>query len=376
MSVGTLMIVGVWACAPTTQPGVAAPAGRSAEPPAARAAWEDDWERTVAAAKQEGKVVVASQPSDIWRDAITSFQKAYPEISVEYTAAMVSRDFWNRVISERQNGFYLWDARVGGPDNQVYELRDAGALDPVRPLLVRPEVVDDSKWLGGLDDLFVDKEKRYLPGFLVSTFNSVYVNRDIIPETELRSDRDLLDPRWNGRIAFHNPASGPGLAMVATWLKLYGEPFVRDILTKPDLLYSDEERQIVDWATRGRYPIVVGIGITFLHQFQQQGLRHNVQRVQEGAFALATGPGSIQALNRAPNPNARKVFVNWLLGPDFQGHIAQAGRQNSRRLDVPVGDPESAVDAKRLQEYFPQQAEEFLPVRQRAAELVRELVLR
>ena len=45
----------------------------------------------------------------------------------------------------------------------MFQARDEGALDPVRPLLVLPEVADESKWFGGFDGLYADKEKQYLP---------------------------------------------------------------------------------------------------------------------------------------------------------------------------------------------------------------------
>jgi ABC-type Fe3+ transport system substrate-binding protein len=55
---------------------------------------------------------------------------------------------------------------------------------------------------------------------------------------------------------------------------------------------------------------------------------------------LSSAFGSLALLNRAPHPNAAKVFINWLLSREgqtlFQKVISQPGDpRNSRRLDVP-----------------------------------------
>jgi ABC-type Fe3+ transport system substrate-binding protein len=55
---------------------------------------------------------------------------------------------------------------------------------------------------------------------------------------------------------------------------------------------------------------------------------------------LSSAFGSLALMNRAPHPNAAKVFINWLLSPEgqtlFQRVISQPGDpRNSRRADVP-----------------------------------------
>src|SRR5436309_1262094 len=105
------------ACAPAGAPASrsAAPAapdaGQSASSPAASApasaapaaagqeAWRAEWERVVAAAKQEGHVVVTGPPGESARQALTAFQQAYPEIQLEYSGQR-GADFISRALSE------------------------------------------------------------------------------------------------------------------------------------------------------------------------------------------------------------------------------------------------------------------------------------
>src|SRR4051794_30161806 len=103
------------ACAPSP---AARPASGASAPPAANptegapAASPSAWDTTLAAARQEGRVVVSGAPGQIWRDALSTFSQEYPGIQVEYTG-INSRDFWPRVFQERNADQFLWDVRVG-----------------------------------------------------------------------------------------------------------------------------------------------------------------------------------------------------------------------------------------------------------------------
>src|SRR5438105_8789834 len=147
------------ACAPAGAPAPTAPsAAQAGSPPAAAAAtgsaapnvggqdgWQAEWERTLAAAKQEGRVVVTGPPGDSARQALTAFQEAYPEIQLEYSGAR-GADFISRVLAERRADRYLTDVLVSGTGGIIGELIPAGAIDPLKPALIRPAVLDDSNW--------------------------------------------------------------------------------------------------------------------------------------------------------------------------------------------------------------------------------------
>src|SRR5687767_10827477 len=63
------------AAAPPAQPTAPAkPAAAAATAAPARAAWEQEWERVLAAARQEGVVVVAGPPGDLYRQALVAFE--------------------------------------------------------------------------------------------------------------------------------------------------------------------------------------------------------------------------------------------------------------------------------------------------------------
>ncbi len=369
------------ACAPTpagapTKPAPPAPAAATARTDGATAGPAGEapagWEQTVAAAKSEGKLVLSGPPGPLWRDGLLTFEQDYPDIKIDF-AGQNSRDFWPRLFQERAAGQYLWDLRVGGPDPQVFQARDEGVLDPVRPLLVLPDVADERKWFGGFEGLYADNDQQYLPAFVAQAQPVAYVNRGVVSEAELASDEQLRDPRWRGKIAITDPTGGAGLGTLTTLLVAFGEDYVRDLLTQQDLVVTGDNRQLAEWVIRGRYPIGIGISPDDLVYFERQGLSFNVKGLPP-ARKLSLGFGGIQLVNRAPHPNATKVFINWLLTQAAQAHLAKILELNSRRVDVPPGDPDQVLDPSRMAEYVPHQYETYLPQRQRAQQLGKDLL--
>lgn len=332
----------------------------------------DDWEQTVAAAKKEGRVVISALSGELLRQVLVSFEQDYPGIKVEYHAGNL-RDFMPVLYKEREVGRYSWDLRIGGLDAVTYEAKERGLLDPILPLLVLPEITDNSKWIGGLGSLFGDKEGKYVPHITGLLAGDLVVNRDIATEAEFKSAKDLIDPRWKGKIAVQDPRSGgSGTAALAILIEKYGEPFVRELLTRQNLVVSDNRRQLTEWLVRGRYPIVIGFGSAGpITEFQKQGLGKNVRPVAGYDFIAGN---SVILFNKAPHPNAAKVYINWLMSKKTQERFAEIGKTNSLRVDVKPGDITYALDPKRAGSYRDISNEKYAPVKLRAQALAKELL--
>ncbi len=352
-----LLVLALVACTPaasptpsSTRPTAAMPTTASGPPaespagPVGTADWREEWDKTVAAAKKEGRVVVVGSLGDSHRTAAMTFQRAYPEIRVEFTGA-VTRRYALKLLAERKAGQYRLDVLLGAA-MEVYEgLVPGGAFDPLRPALVLPEVLEDSKWHGGFQDGWGDKDRRYvyLPlGFLAF---SVLVNRDFVPESELSSLDQLLDPKWAGKIVTLDPRrGGPAAASLQALLIGKGEDFVRKLLAQ-DLVIK-RENELAEAIVRGRYPISIGFQSQPLRF--AQGLSKSIKPVAQdelGGSVLGGGGGSVMLVNRAPHPNAARLYVNWVLSQEGQRAWVQATGYNSRRLDV-EGPPDTAPDVR------------------------------
>jgi iron(III) transport system substrate-binding protein len=294
-------------------------------------------------------------------------------MAVDYTG-LNSRDFFPRLRQERGAGLYAWDLRIGGTDTLGFDAKADGMMEPVRPRLMLPEVTRSDAWLQGLDGRFSDNDGSYIFAFIAYANPAVFVNRDFIPEADLQSIEQLTDPRWKGRIVLQDPRGGSGLLTLSAFLKAYGEGFVRDLLVNQEPVVTSDNRQQAEWLTRGRYPIGVGVDNTQLGDFQAQGVGTNVKPLLRGVKRLTSGFGTIQLIDKQPHPNASTLFINWLLTPAVQARVAEASHLNSARLDVAMGNPETAVDRSNLDQYLDINREEYRSLLEQAERLSRELV--
>ena len=307
--------------------------------PTPKPAWQTKWETTLAAAKREGVLVANGPPGDPLRKALKEFQKAYPDIKLKLTG-MGGRNFAPRILSERGAGKYLWDIHVGGSGTPARHLRPKGVLKKIKPALILPEVIDDRKWRGGFDAGFYDKRKDSVYAFEASLAFPVWVNQDYVPKSQLSQIKDLLDPKWKGKIVWDNPLRfGVGIGYCGHLLRVLGDDFIRRLFAQ-DIAISTDHRQLIEMLVSGRRPIAGGVREEILGLFQAEGLGLNVKPLspdtEEGVY-LAQFSGGVILINQAPHPNSAKVFLNWLLSKKGQTAWTTHAGTNSRRLDVTVG---------------------------------------
>ena len=188
-------------------------------------------------------------------------------------------------------GKKLWDLRCGGADTAI-EAKRSGYLAPIRPLLL-PEIADDRKWVGGLDGIFADKEKQYIIGYTLYTSPTARVNRDFIKESDLKSTAQLLDPKFKGKIVILTPTAGSSANSLAHMAFMYGKDFVRDLLSKQDVIITDDNRQQVEWVLRGRYPISTNFAPTLLVPYLKQGLGKNIVHLEDKIVRISMGSGTL-----------------------------------------------------------------------------------
>lgn len=379
--IGTVLVAAVvWlsGCDAAARPGVSTPpapgagALTSAAPPP-QASGDAAWDQVVAAARQEGKVVLGIPPGPQYEPAIReAFGRAYPGIQVEMVNLHAAQ-FTARIARERAAGEFAWDAWIGGPDVDVYRLAKEGVFDPLRDDLMLPEVLDDSKWLGGLAGRLSDEAGKYTFNFGARNSEGGYVNRSQIPESQLATYDDLWKPEFRGKIVWQDPRqSGSGVNAAAIILYVYGEQKLRDLWANRQVMISTDERQMAEWVARGRYPI--GIGLVYnrgLELLQREGVGLDVRTFPYPVPLAIPGGHALVAINRPPHPNARKVLVNWLLSREGQTVIGQAVQWNSARLDLPAFDPPTVVPEG--VEALNTQSEAFAPMRLRANEIAKEI---
>ncbi len=321
-----LMALLVTACLPPSTP--VQPTSTPSKP-VEKALWQQDWEKTLAAAKNEGNIVVLTSFGGEGRDAIARAFKEKYGLGMEFVVGR-SGEIATKVTAERRAGLYLEDTYLAG-SSSLMEFRDADYLESLKPLLLLPEVLDPKVWLDG-EPRFIDKEGLML-SHLVEAISGTLINTDLVKPDEIKSYRDLLNPKWKGKIVVMDPSMGSaGTAFFFLLWELMGPDFTRE-LAKQDLAITRDGRLQVEWIARGRYAISGTPSADIRNEFLKAGAPIKIIQPVEGTLS-SSSKGVVALLKKAPHPNAAKVFVNWLLTKEGQTVLSQVSGQSSRRLDV------------------------------------------
>ena len=115
---------------------------------AAEPAWKAAYDELIKKAKKEGEVVVAGSTGRARRNSRTKpFEKKYG-IKVTYLSGN-QNVMMEKIITEYRVGLHKVDVWSGGARNRAQELYDAGIIQKLTPLLVHPEVTDQSLFFKG-----------------------------------------------------------------------------------------------------------------------------------------------------------------------------------------------------------------------------------
>jgi iron(III) transport system substrate-binding protein len=314
--------------------------GMVGEVVAAPANWQKDWEQTVAAAKREGQVTVYIYRYD---GLLQDFKREFPDINVVSVAGR-GNALTTRIMSERRAGKFLVDVYSAGPGGTYNVLYKGKALDPIKPALILPEVVDDSKWFGGVHR-YIDAEGKYVFAYLASPSDAqLAYNSTLVNPKEFKSYWDVTQPKWRGKIVALDLRDGGlgGTMQFFYYSPELGPEFIKKFFATMDIQFAKNFRQMTDWLAQGRYAICFGCKDSM--RAKHQGLPvedFDTTRWKEGS-SFSSGGGSLSLPNQAPHPNAAKVFINWFLSRRGQIALQKLGDvddpPNSRRIDIPKDD--------------------------------------
>jgi len=310
----------------------------------ARPGWQQEWEKTLAGAKKEGRLNLyvgryGSEP------LLNEFRKDYPEIKIASVNGQGSQ-LATRILAEVRAGKVIGDIYSGGANTNYNLLYKGKVLDSIKSALILPEVLDETKWHGG-GHSYADPEGQHIFVYIANPSSSgLYYNTSLVNPKEFKSYWDLLNPKWKGKMVSQDP-TGTGIG--ATLVFYYNNPelgpeFIRRFFGTMDVTYGRDRRQITDWLATGKF--LICLGCRDATKAKGQGLpveEFETADWKEGVH-ISTGGGSMSLVRGGPNPNAARVFINWFLSrkgqmalqkyPDLYGEVPP----NSRRIDIPKDD--------------------------------------
>jgi iron(III) transport system substrate-binding protein len=307
--------------------------------------WKGEWTRVIEAAKQEGQLSLYGGQEITHPDIIAGFNKEFPFIRVT-SASGRAADMMTRIVAERRADRYLADVTASGP-NGPRMLYLNKILDPIAPTFILPEVSDLSRWYGGRH-WYADPENKYIfmfEGTIVST--GLSFNNKLVSMDEIKSYWDLLQPKWRGKLLGQDPR---GAALSTPVLILYhraglGAEFLRRLYTETDITLFRDRRQGTNWLATGKFSVCHLC--RDIDRAAKQGLPVediSPDKLKEGGSIGGGGSSVLALINRAPHPNAAKLFINWYLSRQGQAlwqqvmNVKEVEASDSMRIDLAKDD--------------------------------------
>ncbi len=326
---------------PQGQPTPALPSSPPAKPTAeaAKAAWQVEWDRTVEAAKKEGTLVHVTQLGPAVPRVVSQAFKSQFGINIEWLSGS-SSELAVRIMGERRAGIYSADVGIIAHVTPRTGLKPAGALQSLEGVLFLPELTDPQlikqTWRAGRLE-WVDADAHSILVFAPYVNIPMMINTQLVKDGEIKGYKDLLNPKWKGKIVLLDPTISTGSA--PTWAQAVGTYIMGwDYLTQlvdQEPFVTRDNRLAAEGVAKGKYAVSIAVAHDVMKEFLDIGAPVQLILPVEGNYTVA-GPNTIIEFKNSPHPNAAKLYVNWLLSKEGQATYCAAQGSPSGRADVPI----------------------------------------
>lgn len=273
----------------------------------------------VAKACAEGQVVYyTSNAEEESRSISDVFQQQFPCIKV-LTVSIVTGRLIERVLTEFQAGKVQADVATM---SDLVVLQDFVDKKIIRPW--NPPAADKYPATGQL--------KGWWYAAAGSMLYPIY-NTQMVSEADApKSLKDLLDPKWKGKIAAPSIlVGGTGWLQYYIFVEKYGDDFLKQFAAQQPKIFTSYAPMTLAVA-RGELPIGL-ISVTSEYPLRKQGAPIKPVYPAEG---IPIVPTPMMMLANSSHPNAAELFGNWSLSKAGQERAVEVRGIWSQRTDVAV----------------------------------------
>jgi len=296
-----------------------------------------EWDKLVADAKKEGKLVIYAGPIGEARSALSNAFREKFGITVDIVMSK-SADMVPKIEAERRAGIYAVDVGFMGMESFFGSASLIGFTQPVSPLLVLPEILDLSKWRE--KTLPCADKACHLTVLVLGSSPYTLINTGIVKPGEINSHQDLLDPKWRGKLIINDPSVGGAGSEWFTFIlrKVMGIEkgtiFMKQLAQQAPAVTRDQ-RLLSEWVARGKYAVALAPDKATTAQLIRTGAPVAYIDLKEPR-PTTSGPGNLMVFNKSPHPSATKLFVNWILSKEGATVYSKAHGYPATRIDVPT----------------------------------------
>jgi len=164
----------------------------------------------------------------------------------------------------------------------------------------------------------------------------------VAPADEPKTWADLADPRYKGKLTMADPSfTSLQVSVVGMMGKLMGWSFYEK-LRQNDVLIVPGNQQVADMLKRGERLIAVGALDSYAADLKAAGHPIKTLYPSDGVFII---PSPTSVVKGSPDPNAAKLFAEFMIGDEVQSLFSADGGY-SARIDIPA--PAGSPDLKSL----------------------------
>lgn len=262
-------------------------------------------------AKKEGKLTVYSSLTvgHALRPIIKAFQKRYPFIDAKFWRGGSSKILQKVLAEMRANSL---------------------AVDVIESAGITGHMVKIKK----LEKFYTPASKaipqKFRPNnglWLPSRFSYVglgYNTKIIAPGTQPKTFKDLLDPKWKGKLAWRSNSPTGDIGFVTNILitmgDQQGEAYLKKLSRQKVVNFNGSIRTLLNRVIEGEYPVAITV---YLH--------HAVISADKGAPVapqflkpVATFAGTVMIPKGVKNPYATMLFIDFYLSKEGQNVLRKA----------------------------------------------------
>lgn len=279
----------------------------------------------IEAAKKEGKLVFYTAMDLQFAQRLGKvFEEKYPGITARVERSGAERIF-TRIGQEYSSNIHAVDVVNTADAAHCIIWKKNGWLLPYLP-------EDVAKYY---DKAYYDPDGMHsISRILVSpiAYNTNLVKKEDAP----KSFKDLLDPKWKGKLVKAHPGYS-GTIMNATFeiARDLGWGYFEKLATQNIMQVQSATDTPKKIALGERAVMVDGAGYLIIRG-KEAGQPVEIVYPEEGT-PLAGGPSAV--FKGAPNPNAARLFYNWMQSREGQQLIVSGARQYSAHSQAPETKP-------------------------------------
>lgn len=276
------------------------------------------WAETVAAARREGRVVFYNnlQPNGI-EPLLQLFREANPGIRTEYIR-LGSGPLIERFQTEFNAGRNIADVLITFPDERVTEGLERGWAQRWSP----PELPNFPPAIVRAGAAFALHQSR----------ECIIWNRGLVRDADAPKEwEDLMDPRWRGRVGMNPPWRSVSVQQIVAYWEDIGIRDAAERLRANQVRFFEGSGGIIQAVVRGDVRVAHLTDLP-LNPMLEDGAPIGFVYPASGTTVSS---GVILAAARAPNPNAARVFVNFLMTAPGQEALQRLAGLPVTRIGAP-----------------------------------------